>query len=280
MLAGGALAALALAAGGFLLGRATLGDPPPAPAPSGPPLAKVEAPPPPVVEPVLGRADLIRAAAAAADSFTAGRPAGAGNLVGRRFELRLPFGCAGPQPDDAPLRWRYDDDAEVLRLHAEPAQFSVEEWLGPEAREGIEAVEGFWIERPWTSSEDCPAPVAAASPETESEATEAAPAPTLGIAQIFTAQGSRQGRRNGQAYEAVVRKSADAIDVTRGLRLRLSGRIAAAAAPRPILCRAADPAHAPRCLILAELSEVAIENPANGETLAQWDVSTHTSASD
>jgi hypothetical protein len=39
---------------------------------------------------------------------------------------------------------------------------------------------------------------------------------------------------------------------------------------RAILCRAADAASPPACLIAAEFDKVAIQNQATGKELAQW----------
>lgn len=51
------------------------------------------------------------------------------------------------------MRWRYDEAAGALRIHVAPATWSTAEWSRDSAT--LEAMEGFWIERPWSSAETC-----------------------------------------------------------------------------------------------------------------------------
>lgn len=280
-IAGAALALIAAGAGGFALGRGSVE------APAVPPAAKPAAPAPapalPTVQPPLARADLIAAAARAADAFAAGRPLPQelAELVGREFELRLPFGCsAGPEGGSGPPQAVYDPAEGVLRVRAEPVRWAPEEWLpraagatevagDAAAAAPAETIEGFWVARPWTSSEVCPpeGPVSAAG-----SVVPGAPEQTLGIARIFTPEGSRVGRRDGKAYEAVERVAPEAFDKRSGLQLRLRGKLARASGASPVMCRAQGGAR-PVCLLVAEFDEVAIENPASKATIATWDVS-------
>lgn len=272
-LAGGLAAALVVGGAGFLLGRGTTERTPPVVAPT--PVAKPS--PEPEPEPsrgILGRADLIALAATAADTAAGGRDPATerGVIEGRRFELRLPFGCNGPASEDsgATMRWRYDAADEALRVHVAPVAWTAEDWWSHDAPSDIDAIEGFWITRPWTSSEACPSggdrPAAVgAEPVT-------LPGQTLAIGRIFSAEGARGGRRDGEAYSAVVRIPEDELDASDGFRLRVRGRIARTP-DGPVRCR--QPAGAeqrPICLIGVVMDEVAIENPANGETLATWSV--------
>lgn len=269
----GALAAVLLVGGaGFLLGRVTteprqvvvtppvvapIPTPEPEPAPSG----------------VLGRAGLIALAAAAADAAASGSVPGKeiADASGRRFELRLPFGCDGParEGSNAAMRWRYDERDQALRIHVSPVTWAPQDWWEAGSAPDIEAIEGFWIARPWTSSEACPlddgrTAVPGAEPVT-------LPGQTLALGQIFFAKGARGGRRNGEPYETVVRVSKDELDTSSGFRLRVSGRLARAGAIDPVRCRPlASPEQRPICLINVVMDEVAIENPANGKTLATW----------
>ncbi len=292
-LAGALLAAIAVGGAGFLLGRSTSERPPavsPAPASPAPRPA-----PEPVVSGVLGRADLIALAAAAADAAAAGREPGPeiARADGRRFELRLPFGCAGPAGSAdgdaaAPMRWRYDSTAQVLRISVDPVAWTARDWWPAAAAAGVEAIEGFWVARPWTSSEACPvrgeAPVAAGTePETVPGQTgpgqtgpgQTGPEQTLAVGQIFLADSGRGGRRDGKPYQAVVRVAEDQLDMTRGFRLRINGRIARAGTVGPVRCRqAVDPGQRPVCLVSVVIDEVTVENPAGGETLATWSVGT------
>jgi hypothetical protein len=275
-LAGALLAAIAVGGAGFLLGRSTSERPPAAIAPpvAGP---APKPAPEPVVGGVLGRADLIALAAAAADAAAAGREPGPGiaQADGRRFELRLPFGCDGPsgEGDAAPMRWRYDPKDQALRIAVEPSAWTAPDWWPADGAGDVEAVEGFWVERPWTSSEACPQGGDRPAPGGTEAVT--LPGQTLAVGQIFLADSGRGGRRDGKPYEAVVRVAEDRLDPSGGFRLRISGRIARAGNAGPVHCRQpAGPEQRPICLVSVVVDEVAVENPASGETLATWNVGT------
>jgi hypothetical protein len=271
-LAGALLAAIAVGGAGFLLGRATTER---APVAAEPPAA-IPAPKPapePVLSGALGRAELIALAAAAADAVAAGREPGpeVANADGRRFELRLPFGCAGAAADDShpAMRWRYDKDAKALRIHVGPATWTAQEWWPADNSGGVESIEGFWIERPWTSSEACPA----GGDRAVAAGTEPVtlPGQSLAVGQLFLAGGGRGGRRDGKPYQAVVRVEESDLKTEQGLRLRIGGRIARAPGGGPVRCRQpAGPEQRPICLVSVVMDEIAIENPATGETLATW----------
>lgn len=267
-LAAGAVAALAVAGAGYLVGRQSAPTPEP---PLRPVAAPVAAPtsrpalPRPV--PPLGRADLLAAARAAADALAAGRPVPGeiGELIGRRFELRLSFGCGGPAADDTASGWQYNPDQQTLRVRAAPARLDPGAWLNAPAGEA-ELVEAFWIDRPWTSSEACP-PVEPVQPTTSPERT-------LAIAQFHGRDQPRSVRRQDESFEAVERVVPGQLNLAAGLRLRLSGRVVAApGSAGPALCRSPGPAARPVCLLAVSLDSVAIENPADGAELATWDVS-------
>lgn len=287
-IAGGLVAALALAGGGFLLGRSTSprpdSAPPPALQPARPSPAQPESPH------ILGRADLVALAAKAADAAASGQALPTG-LQGKRFELVLPFGCAGPAAADsaAPLRWRYDPAQQTLRVHVAPARWSLADWgLAPdtggdgtsgegdtgadaEAGEGAgqARLEGFWVERPWSSAETCPpvSPVPAASegaPPLPSEQT-------LALAQWRSEPGRTDTARAGRAYDLVMRLAPDAAPGPKGLRIRLVGRVARLPDGGSLRCtQAAGPDQRPVCLLAVTLDEVRIENPADGAVLGTW----------
>jgi hypothetical protein len=226
----------------------------PAPAPTTVPLA----PPPP-----LGRADLLAAVAQAASAAAAGAPApeAATGLAGRRFSLRLPFGCAGPQ-SDAWAGFEYDAGRETLRLSARPETWTDQPWVRTlVATDGTEAIEGFWIRRPWMLMEGCPAvaPLADAAQGDE----------TLGLVQVFDADGSRLARRSGRAYQATEKMSAEPRPGQGGFRLALEGRVAATELRGPIRCLAASADQRPVCLVMVEIDRVAFED-ASGRRIAEW----------
>lgn len=269
----GSLAALFIAGGGgFLLGRATQPEPPvptisPTPAATPSPAATR-----PAAERVLARADLIAFGNAAADAAAsdASAPVPGGAASGQRFDISLPFGCDGPAPEgsDAALQWRYDSKASTLRIRAEPANWAAADWWSA-VPAGVEGLEGFWIARPWSSRESCSSGGAIAAPSGTESIT--VPGQTLGLAQLVTTSTPRQLRRNGRPYESVTRVAADALDLDGGLRLRLRGRIAQFPEGRTVRCtQRGGREQRPVCLIAATFDEVAIENPATGETIATW----------
>lgn len=272
VLAGALAAVIVVGGGGFLLGRSTtertriVAEPPvaaPSPAPE----------PRPELDAVLGRAELIALATRAADAAASGRNPDdqIAAVDGRRFEIRLPFGCDGPvgEESDAAMRWRYDAEDRTLRIHVRPMTWTAQDWWGSDAPAGVEAVEGFWIARPWSSSEACP--VGGERPVARGVEPVTLPGQTLALGQIFHADSARGGRRNGAPFETVVRLPENDLDASNGFRLRVSGRIARASRAGPIRCRQpGGPDQRPICLISTITDEVAIENPASGATLATW----------
>lgn len=268
----------AIGAAGFLLGRQTAEPrvatnatlaPAPSPAPL-PPTATV------AENAVLGRTDLLALYGAGIDAFTAGAepPAALMEAAGRRFDVALPFACGTIDQTPAdPIQWRYDAEEEVLRVEVRPVALTVAEWAPPATQEGtVEAIEAFWIKRPWTASEACPLSTVA------EQGTPDAPAAivveeTLALAQFFNSDDARQSRRGDRPFALVQRKAQDDLNLSQGLRLRLSGRIAPGPARNPLVCRPpAQPFQRPVCALAVELGDVAIDNPASGETLATWNV--------
>ncbi|MCF8503463.1 MAG: hypothetical protein K9G59_00995 [Caulobacter sp.] len=250
---------------------------PPAPAPTPPP--EVVIPPPPLVEappappPPATRGDIIDRASVAADAYSRANapPPGKDPLVKRTFRIRLPFGCGGPrlEPGAAQAWYQIDAARRTVRLTARPAVWtSLPLVQGLEGSGDIEAVEGFWITRPWSRSETCapggeqPAtPTAAASPARE----------TLGLARIFSKGESRVVRRNGRPYE-LVRKLPDSADLAapRAYSLVLEGRIVGFADGQATRCWSPSADLRPVCLLAVEFDRVAFEDAA-GVVLAEWD---------
>jgi len=290
-IAGGLVAALALAGGGFLLGRGTSPRPD-----SAPPPAIQSTPPSPAAQPetphILGRADLLALAAKAADAAASGQALPTG-LQGKRFELVLPFGCAGPAAADsaAPLRWRYDTAQQTLRVHVAPARWSLADWglapdkggdgtsgegdTGVDARAGEAAgharLEGFWIERPWSSADTCPPVPPGPAASEGASAPLFPPEQTLALAQWRSEAGWTDIARAGRAYDLVKRLAPDAAPGPKGLRIRLIGRLARLPDGGSLRCtQAAGPDQRPVCLLAIALDEVRIENPADGAVLGTW----------
>lgn len=269
----GSLAAIMIVGGaGFLFGRATVPVPPPAMSPVSAPEPALPEEPEPTTERTLGRSDLIALGNAAAQAAADGAalPDGWREFVGRRFEVLLPFGCDGPAAagSEAPLRWRYDVEASALRIHVAPVTWVPGDWWSDPSAP-IEAMEGFWIERPWSERQTCSSSAADASTLGIEPVT--LPGQTLALVQLISRDTPRQVRRDGKPYEAVVRVAPDAVDPSQGLRIRLAGRIGQYPNGQPARCRQpGGREQRPICLIAVTTEEVAIENPASGETLSEW----------
>lgn len=251
----------ALAWGGYLIGRND--RPPPAPrqaqAPSSP-VAPVDPLPP--IDVTLQRADLIRLAAAAADAASGGPPI-ENMLEGKRFVVRIPFGCGdlGTQ-DERAFGARFNAADQTLRIKVQPEDWTRLPWLAAELpRLEADGAEGFWVPRPWTQSDTCPS----------DQGDPANPASSLGIAQLFGTDSSRVAQRRGRPFEATVQLDADEVDLQKGLRLVLEGRVARwSAEGETVLCRAAQAYERPLCLVSAKLDLIAVENASTGDRLADW----------
>ena len=244
--------------------------PPPAAAQNAAPAPlDIQTSPLPLPPPPLSRKDLIEAAARAASAYAAGEPAPPtdADLVGRTFRVRIPFGCAGPLDPAAakPAAWfTFDAKRRIIRLTAQPQVWTKASWIQALAGSAdFDAIEGFWLPRPWTDSEDCP-PTA--------PAPEAAPAPqTLGLAMFFAPNSSRVLQRGSRPYEFTGKApDGDAPVAPRGYRLTLAGRITGFDGSQPVRCRADAPSQRPVCLFAVAFDHVSFEDPATGETLAEW----------
>lgn len=247
-----------------------------------PPQAQVPAPAPrpattpptplAVTPPALGRADLLTAAAAAASEHAAGEAGEPADspLAGRAFRLRLPFGCEGPSTSEEPplAYWTYAEDRQSIRVVVRPENWTDSDFArGLAGAETIEAVEGFWITRPWLASEDCPA--RAADPV---DGGRSAPTPeTVGLASVFEAGGSRVQRRRERPYETTLRVEEGEAVAPQGFRLLLEGRLSGFADGRAFRCRSSGPHQRPICIARVQISTVAIEDPATGRILDTWD---------
>lgn len=273
-IAGGLIAAIVVGGIGFVLGRSTAPEPP---APLATPAPIPTATPKPVALPVprpMDRGDIIALAATAADAMAAGKepPQALDDAVGRRVAIVIPFGCDGPAPENssAPLRWRYDADKGALRLHVAPATWRAGDWWRQGNAPDMQAIEGFWVTHPWTSSDRCPVGGSAASPGFESVTL---PGQTLAIAQFFPAGGTRLSLHDGDPFEAVVRLARGDFRAKAGFRLRLTGKIDRVPGGGPARCiQPAGIEQRPICVIAMSFDELAIENTATGDTLATWPV--------
>lgn len=243
----------------------------------------------PVSEAPLDRAALLMAAANAASAAALGQPDKEQRrlLDGKRFEVRIRFGCtADRQLRDAPPTFevKFDEVDRMLRIRAAPDLNREDPRIASIGDESVEAVEGFWLRRPWLLAEGCPPPprtaeskVETAGAATASAATDPAPAPAIpaprqmiGIAEFFTEARSRTARRDDRAYE--VAKALGGIERPSeiGYNLVLSGRLRQLPSGQVISCLATGPDEPPQCVISAQFDRVRIESPTSREILAEW----------
>lgn len=235
----------------------------------------------------LRRAELLAAAAAAADATAMGQALPDTNkaLTGRLFTLRLPFGCDGPAERDerAWATWSFDATTRTLRLSTRPEQWGDAAWIADLAgNTDHDAVEGFWIRHPWTTSEECPRPALNGGSADAPQAPPPVPGPahpesvappvrqTLGIAQFFSPLAPRVLQRGARPYAHTQRVPESQEIASTGFRLGIAGRVSAFADGQPIHCLATSPDLEPVCIIAVEFSRIAFEQPASGETIAEW----------
>lgn len=266
----------ALAATGLALAACDREETPPPASPAEPAAAPPVAAPAPVLTPALDREGLLEALAQAASAYAAGAAAeGQDALVGRQFSIRSAFGCAGPDPrpaeaaeatGDGLARWSRDETRQTIRLTLNPGDWSDSALVAGATDGRWEAVEGFWIPRPWMTSDGCPGirPDPLAGPATPSPQT-------AGLAAVFESGGSRLGRRNGRAYSYTVRGEGDAPPArpADGWRVLMEGRFVAFPDGRAIRCRAAGPDQRPVCVAAVQMDRVAFLT-ADGATLGEW----------
>lgn len=263
------------------------------------------APPPTVVlDSTLNRAALLAALTEAGTALADGQTRDAA-LTGRTVSVRLPFGCGGGATDAAesgglPRLVRNADGSLTLTVTPEDLGASA---LVPATREGAvdkwEAVEGFWIARPWSGLDACPASATLAAPAptlapspaqpatktpaedkaAEGKTVDEVAAPPIvqpersaGLAAVFETGGSRLGRRQGQAYVHVIRgeKGVAPTPAPGGYALRLEGRLTAFADGKAVHCVQKDAESRPVCVAALRLDRLAFEDGATGALLSEW----------
>lgn len=233
----------------------------------------------PLATAAMDRAEFLRVIADAANAHAAGlddRSVQSG-LDGKRFSIRVRFGCSGAEQtdSDSALRWSVGKNSLSYEVRATPDISRDEPMLHDLPNETIESVEGFWIPRPWLSADACPRPAreTTAAPETTEgpEATEVEPAPPIaGIAEYFTKDDSRVRSRAGRAYSAVEKLGADEALPADGLILLLEGRLTPWPDGRVVRCSGDGSARAPTCIASAHLDRAAILRPKSDKVIAEW----------
>jgi hypothetical protein len=254
------------------------------PEPSAQPSTASPEPRLPAVEQPLGREALLLAVTQAASDYGFGRDDAARQreLDGKRFEVRLAVGCPGDT--QATRTVEFDEVNRQLRISLAPeinAQTSAITGLG---LTDVEAVDGFWIYRPWLLTGGCPRTIAqpaGAGPTADATGTDtpATPSPNfsqapeeprIGIARFYATTDSRAGRRGERAYQLSRQLAAGEQPSSTGYELVLSGRLEKLPSGQVVACSGDVASRAPSCIVSAHIDRVTIVHPGTGTALAEW----------
>jgi hypothetical protein len=223
--------------------------------------AEKPAPPAPEIKPVsenvLDRQAVIVAALRAATAAALGTDDrnAQQELKGRKFAVRLRFGCPGITNPSRTAT--YDPKEQVLRVKVQSDMTGEKLPASDLLRDDHEGGIGFTFGKPWLLTAGCPSPAFATMADAE---------PTIILAQIFTAEESRAQRPVGTYQLTKTLKPEDAPQ--QGLDLVVSGRFAELSDGRMIHCAASD--GPPACIVSGKIARVTVENPQNGEVLGEW----------
>lgn len=240
---------------------------PPAPAPPAVALPKIVSPPPP-----LTRDDLVASANEAAAAYAMGEASSVetAGLIGRKFSIKIPFGCDGPQASSSSAQTyvEYDVAHNALKLVARPTNWTTLPLVQalPNASK-IESVEGFWIPRPWSASGACPPPRSGPLPATQTPPT----AQSLGLATYFEAEASRAAQRGGRDYTFTRKIDDSAVATTSSeYNLVIEGHITGYSDGRALECWSETAEHRPICLFAVAFDRIAFEDATSREALSEW----------
>lgn len=238
-----------------------------------------------ITEAPFGRARLLLTVARVASSHARGMDNSDFQraLDGKRFEVRLRFGCDGQGPVREGHGYSVDPNGRTLRLRAVPTLSLQDSTVRSLAGDDVEAAEGFWISRPWMLDAACPAGKAATEPDDLQEAqgttasieqskTPIASAQRVGLVHFFTPADSRTRQRMDRPFEAVKKLEAGEQVGRDGFNLVLSGRLRARRDGRVILCEGSGRDRPPDCVVSTDVDRVWIERPEDKAVLAEWQV--------
>ncbi|HVL78567.1 MAG TPA: hypothetical protein VM346_04690 [Sphingomicrobium sp.] len=235
-----------------------------------------ETPALPIAEPPIDRETLLIAAMRAASAQATGRDDSEAQrlLEGKRFEVRVRFGCRPDDQEGQAFAVRFDEQRRTLRLSAAPDLTAEEPLTARIAGEEVATVEGFWLRRPWLLAAACPAaPAQPEGDEPPAEATEPREPPAyarIGIAQFFREGDARTFQRRQRPYESTKTLAEGENPSAEGYNLVLSGRLRRLPNRRVISCAAASFDGPPDCIISVVFDRVWFERPDSRDIIAQW----------
>ena len=219
--------------------------------------ASIRSEPEVVADNELDREDIILAALEATTAAALGKDdhVSQDQLKGRKFEVRLRFGCPGMNNMARSLA--YDDKAQVLRAKVRSDLAEQPLPISDVLYRKYEGAVGFVLGQPWLLSAGCPK---------SDFAKMASGQPTIALAQLFTADESRAQRPGGE-YELTKPMKPEEAN-KEGLDLVLSGRLTELADGRSIHCGARD--GAPVCVVAGKIDRVAFARPGSDKPLGEW----------
>lgn len=212
----------------------------------------------PVLPAALDRKQLLVAMLDAATGAVLGEPDEAAQqaLKGRRFELRMRFGCDGEI--DARRSWRFDEAAGALRVNVTPDSFAAAAKPGEGLTDDGHSPLGFVIARPNLLRSGCPAAdYAAVTPSS---------ALRFGLLPLHVTNAPRDEALL-PSYAIVKKIAPDAVP-TQGLDLILRGRLDSEGDAPVIVC--VPSTNAIDCRATATFETISIEDPSNGRLIAEW----------
>ena len=158
-----------------------------------------------------------------------------------------------------PFNVRFTSNDRTLRVKAAPDLTRNDPSVAALAS-GSEAVEGFWMRRPWLLEAGCPS-LGAASAVSDQR---------VGIAQFFTEADTRAVRHEGEAFEATKVLGEAEQPSRQGYDLVLSGKLRKLPSSRVIACRATGTETPPECMVSAQFERVRIETVDGKTILGDW----------
>jgi hypothetical protein len=258
-------------------------DPTETSAPSAEPANAVEDPviEAPILAP-LGRAEIVAAAALAAEATALGQapPAGNAKLVDRRFEVRVPFGCGGATKG-AWWNWSFDELTSRLTLSATLSRVSKSAWLDGLASPLVfDKANGLWMDHPWITSDTCPVTpkggmqdekTSGGAPPGSAQVLPAEPEPgAIGLVQFFDLKAPRTRQQGDRPLDYIGKWAGPAAPGQGGFLLHMSGRIRSFPGGEPVRCQQGSANERPACVVRIEIGEISFELPGSHENLATW----------